>query len=212
VRRSGRLVGSTLSITITERKHGGSVRKAPVASTIARVYSWAERLLPRYALAFGIVGLVSYFVDLGIFNGLRLGVFGTTFFVHQPLAAKVISVTISTLASWFGNRYFAFRDRRRSNFLLELVEFACIAVVGLGIGLGCLYVSHYVLGFTGLLADNISANVIGLILGTIFRFLMYRFWVYGANRAGGANQRATTAQAGVDATGPVGDVDKSIIG
>jgi putative flippase GtrA len=183
-----------------------------LASTLARGYSWVSRLLPRYALAFGIVGLGAYFVDLGIFNGLRLGLFGTTFFVHQPLAAKVISVTVSTLASWFGNRYFAFRDRRRSNFLLELLEFACIALVGLGIGLGCLYVSHYVLGFSGLLADNISANVIGLILGTTFRFLMYRFWVYGANRAGGANQRVTTVQGGVDAAGPVGDVDKGIAG
>jgi putative flippase GtrA len=151
-------------------------------------------MLPRYALAFGIVGLGAYFIDLGIFNGLRLGLLGTTYFVHQPLFAKVISVTVSTLASWFGNRYFAFRERRRSNFLLELLEFACIAVAGLGISLGCLYVSHYVLGLTSLLADNVSTNVIGLVLATTFRFLMYRFWVYGANRAGGQNSRINADQ------------------
>jgi putative flippase GtrA len=165
-----------------------------VRSTLAKAYSWFSRLLPRYALAFGIVGLGAYFVDLGIFNGLRLGLLGTTFFVHQPLGAKIISVTVSTLASWFGNRYFAFRERRRSNFLLELLEFACIAVLGLGISLGCLYLSHYVFGFTSLLADNISTNVIGLVLATTFRFLMYRFWVYGANRAGGQNARMRAAQ------------------
>jgi putative flippase GtrA len=173
-----------------------------VASTLARAYSRVSRLLPRFALAFGIVGLGAYFIDLGIFNGLRLGILGTTVFVHQPLAAKVISVTVSTLASWFGNRYFAFRERRRSNFLLELLEFACIAVAGLGISLGCLYISHYVLGFTGLLADNIAANVIGLVLATTFRFLMYRFWVYGANRAGGQNARQAAASSVPDASAP----------
>ena len=165
-------------------------------------------MLPRFALAFGIVGLGAYFIDLGIFNGLRLGVLGTTFFVHQPLVAKIISVTVSTLASWFGNRYFAFRERRRKNFLLELFEFACIAVAGLGISLACLYVSHYVLGFTSLLADNVAANVIGLVIATTFRFRMYRFWVYGANRAGGLNTRAQGAETTADAPAQVAGVDR----
>jgi putative flippase GtrA len=178
-----------------------------VRSTLARAYSWVSRLLPKYALAFGIVGLGAYFIDLGIFNGLRLGVLGTTAFVHQPLGAKIISVTISTLASWFGNRYFAFRDRRRSNFVLELLEFACIAVAGLGISLLCLWVSHYLLGFTSLLDDNISTNVIGLVLATTFRFLMYRFWVFGANRAGGHNARLSAAPSGPETTTGSADGD-----
>jgi putative flippase GtrA len=175
-----------------------------VGSTLARTFSWASRLLPRYALAFGIVGFGAYFIDLGIFNGLRLGVFGITAFVHSPLAAKIVSVTVSTLASWFGNRYFAFRERRRSNFLLELLEFSAIAVAGLGISLGCLYISHYVFGFTSLLADNVSTNVIGLVLATTFRFLMYRFWVYGAGRAGGQAARAQAAS-GTDEPVPASD-------
>ena len=41
------------------------------------------------------------------------------------------------------------------------------------------------LGFTSLLADNISANVVGLVLGTAFRFLMYRYWVFGSTRRKG---------------------------
>lgn len=179
-----------------------------MGSTLARAFSQVERLLPRYALAFGLVGLGAYFIDLGIFNGLRLGLLGTTFFVHQPLTAKVISVTVSTLASWFGNRYFAFRERRRSNFLLELLEFACIAVAGLGISLACLYVSHYVFGLTSLLADNISTNVIGLVVATTFRFLMYRFWVYGPNRTGGQNSRLGAAQPTIELSAPSSSLDQ----
>ena len=38
------------------------------------------------------------------------------------------------------------------------------------------------LGFQTLLADNLARNVVGLVLGTAFRFLLYRYWVYGSNR------------------------------
>ena len=41
---------------------------------------------------------------------------------------------------------------------------------------------HYLLGFTSLLADNISSNVIGLALGTAFRFSLYRLWVFSPRR------------------------------
>ncbi|MCB1281144.1 MAG: GtrA family protein, partial [Salinibacterium sp.] len=118
-----------------------------------------DRLLS-YALKFGIVGLAGYAIDVGIFNALRLGLLGDAHFFQGPIGAKIISVTVSTLATWFGNRYWTFRANRRKNFMLELLEFCTIALVGMGIGLLCLYISHYVLGFTSLLADNISTNVI----------------------------------------------------
>jgi putative flippase GtrA len=100
-----------------------------------------------------------------------------------------VSVAIATLVTWFGNRYWTFREHRRKNFMLELAEFTVIAVAGLGISLLCLWISHYVLGFTSLAADNISANVIGLVIATLFRFLMYRYWVYGQHRKDGLTAR-----------------------
>jgi hypothetical protein len=48
----------------------------------------------------------------------------------------------------------------------------------LGISNLCLVVSHDLLGLTSLIADNISANVVGLGLGTAFRFLTYRRYVF----------------------------------
>jgi hypothetical protein len=44
-------------------------------------------------------------------------------------------------------------------------------------------VSHYLMGLTSPLADNISNNVIGLGLGTLFRFALYRWWVFSPNRS-----------------------------
>lgn len=151
--------------------------------------------LVRYALKFGVIGLAGYFIDVSIFNALRLGVFGNEHFWQSPLGAKIVSVTIATLATWFGNRYWTFREHRRKNFLLELFEFSVVAVGGLAIALLCLWISHYVLGFDTLLADNISTNVIGLFIGTAFRFLLYRFWVYGAHRKDGLSAREHKAEA-----------------
>lgn len=151
--------------------------------------------LVRYALKFGVVGLAGYFIDVGIFNALRLGVVGTDHFFQSPLGAKIVSVTIATLVTWFGNRYWTFREHRRKNFLLELFEFCVVSLGGLGIGLLCLWVSHYLLGYDTLLADNISTNVIGLFLGTAFRFLLYRFWVYGHHRKDGLLARENKAEA-----------------
>ena len=51
-------------------------------------------------------------------------------------------------------------------------------VAGMVIALACLGLSHYVLDLRSPLADNISANGVGLILGTLFRFWAYRRFVF----------------------------------
>ena len=151
--------------------------------------------LVRYALKFGIVGLIGYVVDVGLFNLLRLGVFGDGHFWQGPIGAKIVSVSIAVVITWFGNRFWTFREHRRKNYLLELLEFSAVAIGGLLIGLLCLWVSHYLLGFDNIVADNIAGNLVGLVLGTTFRFLLYRFWVYGHHRKDGLTAREHKAEA-----------------
>jgi putative flippase GtrA len=145
--------------------------------------------LIRYVVKFGLVGVVGLVIDVGIFNLLRTGPVGDGAFFADPIGAKMVSVTCATVATWFGNRYWTFRPNRRKNFILEFLEFATVAVIGMGVSILCLFISHYVLGFTSLLADNISANVIGLFFATVFRFLMYRYWVYGDHRSDGIERK-----------------------
>ena len=45
-----------------------------------------------------------------------------------------------------------------------------------------LVISHDLLGLTSRLADNVSANVIGLALGTLFRYWSYRRFVFAVPR------------------------------
>lgn len=158
---------------------------------------WAIRTyrgLVTYALKFGIVGLGGYAIDVSIFNLLRFSHAEDSGWLSSPVGAKVVSVSVATIATWFGNRFWTFRERRRANALLELLEFSAIAAVGMAITVGCIYVSHYWLGYTSVLADNISANVVGLGLATTFRFLMYRFWVYGHHRTHGIHRKTSTPQ------------------
>lgn len=134
-------------------------------------------LVVREALKFGVVGAVAFVVDTGVFN-LLLHVGDSPALDGKPLTAKVFSVGVATLVAWLGNRYWTFRRRRRSSVPRELVLFAVVNVGGLLLALVPLGVSRYVLGLDSPLADNIAANVVGLALGTIFRFLMYRTYVF----------------------------------
>jgi putative flippase GtrA len=125
---------------------------------------------------FGVVGATTYVLDTVVLKvALSAGV--------NPLLAKTISTTIAATAAFVGNRYWTWRDRPRSGLHREYALYFFFNVVGLGIGLACLGVSHYVLGrvspvFATQLADIISANVVGMALGTLFRFWSYRKFVF----------------------------------
>lgn len=133
-------------------------------------------VLVREVVKFGVVGAVAYLVDVGLFNLLRYG--GEGVLEDRPLTAKAVSVTVATCVAWAGNRLWTFRHRRTDRPGRELVQFAVINVVGMGIALACLGVSHYLLDLTSPLADNVSANGVGLVLGTLFRFYAYRTYVF----------------------------------
>lgn len=60
----------------------------------------------------------------------------------------------------------------------RILRYAAVNVVGLSITILALFVSRNILGFDTLLADNISANVVGVGLALIFRFFANRKWVF----------------------------------
>jgi putative flippase GtrA len=131
---------------------------------------------------FGLVGGVGFVVNLAIFNLLIFTVFEQSRVHEGPLFANVIATTVAIVVNWIGNRFWTFREHRGRQLAREGVEFAIVSLGGLVIGLGCLWISHYLLGFDSKLADNISSNVIGLGLGTAFRFSLYRLWVFSPRR------------------------------
>jgi putative flippase GtrA len=149
--------------------------------------------LVRQLTKFALVGGVGFVVDVVSYNLLRL----TPAFGGSPIKAAVISTTLAIAANWIGNRYWTFGPHRSSRGALEAIEFLAVSLLGMLVALGCLAVSHYVLGFRTVLADNISKQVVGLLLGSAIRFLLYRHWVYHPARGHRVAQR-TKAPAQVE--------------
>lgn len=138
--------------------------------------------LSRQAATFAAVGGAGFLLDVGVFNLLTATVLSSQV-EGGAIMAKAISTTLAIIANWIGNRTFTFGGTRRPDVVREAVEFALVSLAGGAIAIGCLGVSHYVLGFTTRFADNIAANVVGLALGAVFRFVVYRSWVFSAERA-----------------------------
>lgn len=139
-------------------------------SALARRLHAARHELAR----FGTVGVLSLVVDLAVFNLLRW-----TLLEDKPLTAKIISGCIAALNAFALNRQWSFRERNREYRVHhELVLFFLINGVGLAISLLCLFTSHYVLDLDSQLADNVAANGVGLVLGSVFRFWGYRKFIW----------------------------------
>ena len=147
-----------------------------------------------YLVKFGVVGLIGLVIDVALFNALRLGALGDGW-VSTAIGAKTVSTSVAIICNWIGNRYWTFRRHRRKNYVREFAEYLVVSLGGMLISLACLWISHHLLGFTSLLADNLSTNVIGLALGTAFRFALYRYWVFGHHRADGLSNLARVEEA-----------------
>ena len=139
-----------------------------------RCHLWWATKRAREMASFGAVGAANVLLDIGIFNLILLG------FRHDAAGAKVVSTTVATIASYFMNRHWTWRDRNRSGVHRELPLFALLSAVGLALAEACLWVSHDLLGYTSALADNIAANGVGLALGMVWRFLSFKRWVFTA--------------------------------
>ncbi len=126
---------------------------------------------------FGIVGAFGFVVDVTVFNALRY--FGDPGpLQHKPLTAKAISVLVATVVTYVGNRHWTWAARERSGSRREVTLFFFFNAVGMAIALACLAFSHYMLDKHSPLADNVSANGFGLVLGMAFRFWSYRTFVF----------------------------------
>jgi putative flippase GtrA len=135
------------------------------------------RALGREAYRFAVVGAFGLAVDVGGYNALVfLG--GNGLLADQPLVAKTVSLIAGTTVAYVGNRFWTYCDRPRGRMAREYSLYMALSGVALGIAVACLAFSRYVLGLASPTADNIAANVVGLTLGSLFRFLSYRRYVF----------------------------------
>jgi len=125
---------------------------------------------------FGVVGGTAFIIDTVIFGVLLSA-------GMETVIAKTLATVVSATAAFAGNRFWTWRHRARSALHREYVLYFVFNLIGLGITLAVLGLSHYVLGgiwpaFATPGADLIFGQLIGNALATIFRFWTYRRFVF----------------------------------
>ncbi|WTW94766.1 GtrA family protein [Streptomycetaceae bacterium NBC_01309] len=146
----------------------------------------AHPMFPELA-KFAVIGGFAYLTDLILFNILR------TQTGYGPLTAKALSLVASIVVGFVGNRYWTYRERAGDEGALQVTKqglaFVGVTQVGNLIQMTFLAFSHYVLGMTSLLADNVFGNVVGMGVATVFRFWGYRTWVFRRPEPGAGAER-----------------------
>ena len=140
--------------------------------------SLRERLLTPEILTFLTVGGAGYVVDVAAFN-----LFRTTppTAALDPSIAKILAVMVAMIVTYVGNRVFTWQGQSAHGRRREIALFVLFNAIGLGLSVVTLTISHDLLGLTSRLSDNISANVIGLALGTAFRYWSYKRFVFAVD-------------------------------
>jgi putative flippase GtrA len=144
-----------------------------VMERLGRLFGTTGRLLLKELSGFGVVGIVCFFIDLGVFQLLyaHVGVGAVT--------SKFVSTVVSMTAAYYGHRHWSFSHRGRQGLRHEYVLFAVINGTTLLLQLGIVALVRYPMGLDSALALQI-ANVFAIGTTTVIRYLSYRQWVFPA--------------------------------
>ena len=141
--------------------------------SLIRDYYFRFQVLVHEVAKFGVVGLAGFVVQLGVQNALHSGL------KVGPIISLTVAYIIATAVTFLGNRHWTFKHRSGSGATRESVIFFVLNGVGLLIQYACIWFFLDALSLSNHPWFNI-ANLVGVVLGTIFRFFSYRQWVWKA--------------------------------
>jgi putative flippase GtrA len=107
------------------------------------------------------------------------------------------------VSSYALNRRWTWRHRAGRGIAVGLPAFVAVALLGVAVAETCLLTSHYLLGLTSTLSDNLSANVVGLLLGMAVRYRLCDRWVFRADEDVVLDLTRTGAAADAERVTPV---------
>lgn len=160
---------------------GASARFVGAASSLGDMGTRGRRRLASEFARSATSGTIASLVAVGLFNWLVHWDFGAgagAWLHDHAITAFVLANGTSILVTYYLSRWWAFRHRRPSGAFGGVVAFYAISVGSLVIPITCLWISRNVLELTSATADNIAANVVGLFLGFVARFALFRMFVF----------------------------------
>jgi putative flippase GtrA len=159
--------------------------------------------VPGEFVKFALVGAGTWVVDTVVFLLLK-----STLLEAKPVTAKVIAVLVATAMSYVLNREWSFRTRGGRPRVPEAGLFFLISAIAVGVYSAPLWISRYLLELrvpevsllTQNLADFLAGQVIGVLLGMIFRWWAFRRFVFPRVHLRVGDQRAGAGEQGVPAS------------
>jgi putative flippase GtrA len=135
----------------------------------------ATRWLLRHAfIRFGLVGAAGYVVDAAVL-ALATGQLGM-----DPYRGRVLSIAVAMTATWLGNRYFTFAEKRARGsaaaIAQEALKFAGANLIGAVVNYGVY--AALVAWAPGPWNNVFVAQVIGVLAGLVFNFTLSKTLVF----------------------------------
>jgi len=154
-----------------------------VESALARIPEPYRRLAIRHRelLKFAMVGGVTWVIDTLVFLVLKSTVLDT-----KPLTAKIIAVLVATVVSYVLNREWSFRTRGGRERHHEALLFFIVSGLGVVAYSAPLAASRYLFHLevpevsllTQEIADFVSGQIVGTLVGMAFRWWAFRRFVF----------------------------------
>jgi putative flippase GtrA len=126
---------------------------------------------------FLLVGGIATAVTIGVFN-LLVHVGSPPLLNDQPILAYGVALIVGLAVNYVGNRFWVFDRASAGSVWRQLLTFVIVNAAAFAIPAACLGVSRYILGLDSAAADNLSANLVGLVLATATRWWLYRRVVF----------------------------------
>jgi putative flippase GtrA len=138
---------------------------------LARELFERVRHLVREVAKFGVVGGIGFVITVVGFNlchfDLKLGLF----------TSNLLVTIVAAAITFVGNKYWTFRHRTGHGTRRETIAFIVLNGVGMLIQYAATWIAEDGFGIKNKFLINV-AFVIGVGLGTVFRFWSYRKWVW----------------------------------
>ena len=139
------------------------------------------RRITKEAAKFSAVNVVATLVAIVLFNLLVHGFagLGTPGPLNGwPVTSWFLANCVGMGISFYGSSRFAFKHRRPSGRAGGALTYVAINLASFAIPMGCLWLTRNVVGWDSAIADNVSANVVGAVLGMMVRFWAFRRYVF----------------------------------
>ncbi|MGZ4453247.1 MAG: GtrA family protein, partial [Nocardioides sp.] len=129
---------------------------------------------------FMAVGAIATLVAVLLYNWLAYEPQGLWSPLHRHITLSyIVSHGVGMLVSYELSRRWTFKERSERQPGEGFLSYAIINILTMvTIPVGCLWVSRHWLGYTSGLADNLSGNVVGLLISQVARFYLFRRFVF----------------------------------